>query len=108
MVTYAKSHDSVVYERRVIKEQIRLVCNWGSAMKTIKQRKGKHQREKKMDKEPSSNPTPRKQLHRDRLPPQHTIIPPHITNPRHNTPPSPHSVPMAITDDHYVRLTART
>ena len=64
--------------------------------------------------EPSSNPTPQKPLHGDRLPPQptvsvtqYTIIATRITNHRHNTPPSPHSVLVTVTNDHDIRLERR-
>jgi hypothetical protein len=114
-MTYAKSHDGlfgVVYEGRVIKERIALVCDQRSTTQTMKQAKKKR---KNGHREPSSNPTPQKHLHGDRLPPQptasatqRTIIAPRITYRRRNTPPSPHSIPMvAVPNNHNVRLAAR-
>jgi len=81
-------------------------------MKTIKQAKMKRKMLKRKEnghREPSSNPTPQKHLHGDRLPPQPTAaatqcttIAPCITNHRRNASLSPHSVPMAITNNHDV------
>lgn len=58
---------------------------------------------------PSSNTTPQKHLQASTASAiQHSIIAPCITDRRRNASPSPHSVPMAVTNIHEVRLAART